>query len=482
MATTGTDTLDTAALQGLLGPHLTAEQATRIFQQGQEAVVFALLSLAKQLAEKQAGGPTGNDPSAPSGQTPPYAKPPARGRAKAKGARPGHPGRRRPTPTRIDRREEHTCSACPTCHGPVSPCRGSRTRVIEDIPAEITPVVTEHTIHRAWCPNCKTTVEPTVPDALPGSTIGLRVVVLSAWLHYLLGTTLAQILDVFNFHLQFKLSSGGLIQMWRRLREILLAWYLEIQTQALDSAVLHADETGWRVNGKTSWFWCFASNDVTYYMIDRRRGSPALKRFFQKEFAGVLVTDFWGADNAVVCAKKQKCLPPLLRAIKRTQHYHKPEGDWPAFSRQLKRLIRDSIRLSKRRKELPAEAFASRRRRRDARLHELLAQPWEQRHAWRLVKRLRRHASELFTFLDHPAVPFDNTHGERQIRPAVIARKNSYANGSEDGAETQAILMSVFRTLKQRGHNPVSAVTEAVRTYLRTGQLPPLPKPIAEIG
>lgn len=44
MATTGTTTLDTAALEAMLGPHLTAEQATRIFQQGQEAVVFALLS------------------------------------------------------------------------------------------------------------------------------------------------------------------------------------------------------------------------------------------------------------------------------------------------------------------------------------------------------------------------------------------------------------------------------------------------------
>ena len=217
-------------------------------------------------------------------------------------------------------------------------------------------------------------------------------------------------------------------------------------------------------------------------MIDRRRGSPALKRFFKTEFAGVLVTDFWGAYNAVVCARKQKCLPHLLRDPKRTQQYHKPGGDWPAFSKQWKRLIRDSIRLSKRREELSAKSFASRRQRLDLRLSELLAQPWEQRHARRLVKRLRRHCSEWFTFLDHPEVPFDNTHGERQIRPAVIAWKNSSANGSKDGAETQAILMSVFRTLKQRGHNPVSAITEAIRTYLRTGQLPPLPGPVAELG
>src|SRR5512146_1269327 len=294
-------------------------------------------------------------------------------------------------------------------------------------------------------------------------------------LHYLLGTTLAQILDVFNFHLHFPLTAGGLVQMWRRLREILFAWYLEIQAQALDSAVLHADETGWRVQGKTHWLWCFTTTDLTYYMIDRSRGSPALKKFFKNEFAGVLVTDFWAAYNAVVCTQKQKCLPHLLRDIKRTQHYHKPGGDWPAFSKQLKRLIRDSLRLSKRRKELSAEVFASRRRRLERRLQALLAQPWEDRHARRLVKRLRRHASEVFTFLDHPEVPSDNNHGERQIRPAVRVRKNSYANGSQDGAETQAVLMSVFRTLKQRGHNPVSAVLEAVRSYLESGQLPPLP-------
>jgi transposase len=481
MATAGTDTLDAASLRALLGPQLTAEQAALIFQQGQEAVVFALLSLAKQLAQKQATPSSTPDPTTPSGQTPPYAKPTGKGRAKPKGAKARHPGHRRATPARIDRREEHTLSACPECHGPVRPCRSSRTRVIEDIPADITPVVTEHTVHRYWCPQCRDTVEPVVLDALPGSTIGLRVVVLSAWLHYLLGTTLAQIIDVFNFHLQCKLTAGGLVQMWRRLRAILLAWHLEIQTQALDSAVLHADETGWRVDGKTHWLWCFTTDDLTFYMIDRSRGSPALKRFFKKEFAGVLVTDFWAAYNAVVCAHKQKCLPHLLRDIKRTQHYHKPDGDWPAFSKQLKRLIRDSLRLSKRRRVLSAERFTSRRQRLEQRLQELWAQPWEQRHARRLVKRLRRHASELFTFLDHPEVPSDNNHGERQIRPAVIARKNSYANGSDDGAETQAVLMSVFHTLKQRGHNPVSAVLDAVRVHLRTGKVPPLPPKIAEI-
>jgi len=83
----------------------------------------------------------------------------------------------------------------------------------------------------------------------------------------------------------------------------------------------------------------------------------------------------------------------------------------------------------------------------------------------------------LFTFLDQPGVPFDNNHAERAIRPAVIIRKNSYGNRSECGAETQAVLMSIFRTLKQRGHDPIGTMTDAIATYLNTGQLPPLPPP-----
>ena len=463
----------------MLGPGLTTEQARQIYAQGVEAVVFALMTLAKLTAERAAA--SGTDPSCPSGQTPPYAKANHSQRRKPPGGRLGHPGHRRATST-PNHFVEHQLADCPTCHGPVTRTKATRRRTIEDIPEDITPVVTEHTIPRYYCGQCQTYVEPPVVDALPGMQVGLRVMVMSAWLHYLLGTTLAQIVDVFNFHLHFRLTPGGLVQMWHRLRALLLAWYLEIQEQALSSAVLHGDETGWRVNGKTYWLWCFTNAESTYYMIDRCRGSPALNKFFKKEYHGVLVTDFWAAYNAVVCAHKQKCLPHLLRDLKRTTHYHHPGGDWPAFAKSLKRLIRDSLRLHKRRPQLTPNTFSSLRAHLTTRLGKLLDQPWEQKHARRLVKRLRRHRGELFTFLDHVGVPADNNHAEREIRPAVIARKNSYGNGSEDGALTQSVLMSVFRTLKQRGHHPVATVVAALRDYLQNNQLPPLPKKITAGG
>jgi hypothetical protein len=38
----------------------------------------------------------------------------------------------------------------------------------------------------------------------------------------------------------------------------------------------------------------------------------------------------------------------------------------------------------------------------------------------------------------------------------------------------------VFRTLKQRGHNPVCAVLDPVRVYLKSAQIPSLPGRMTE--
>ncbi len=100
----------------------------------------------------------------------------------------------------------------------------------------------------------------------------------------------------------------------------------------------------------------------------------------------------------------------------------------------------------------------------------------------RLCKRLRRTGDHLFTFLDYPQIPFENNFAERQIRPAVILRKNSQSNRSDRGARTQAVLMSVYRTLRLRGHDPLQTIANALRDYLQTGRLSTLPDPTTANG
>jgi transposase len=454
---------------------LSREEAEAIYAKGPEAVVFVLMALSARVAE-QAGSPSSTTPSTPSGMVPVYQKPTVSKRAKTPGAKPGHPGACRKPPPEITRHEEHPpLKCCPDCGSPLPELSERRFRLIEDIP-ETQPEVTEHSIPRHWCPTCRKLVEPPVPDALPGATFGHRLVALTAWLHYGLGTTLSQILAVLQHHLHFRLSEGGLVDAWQRIARLLRPWYEEIADEVKQSGTLHADETGWRVAGRTVWLWCFTTAQATYYMIDRCRGAPALLKFFTEEFAGVLVTDFWAAYNVVVAAARQACLVHLFRELKKVDDLD-PSETWAAFRKKLKRLLGDAIRLGAQRQTLPQETFASRRALLDTRRDELLATPWANAHAKRLLKRLRRYRNALFTFLDHPDVPSDNNHAEREIRPAVIIRKNSLCNRSDNGACVQATLMSVYRTLKLRGLDPLETIVSALKDYVRTGTLPPLPDP-----
>lgn len=169
--------------------------------------MFALLELSQRAGETAADV----TPSTPSAMIPPYKKPPPKQRRKKSGAKQGHPGSARKVPERIDWQQTDRADACPDCGSQLNRCNETRVRYVEDIP-EAKPEVTEHTIHRDWCPKCRKKVEPPITDALPGSQIGLRVVVLSAWLHYCLGNTLSQIVDVFGYHMHSRsrrLPTGG---------------------------------------------------------------------------------------------------------------------------------------------------------------------------------------------------------------------------------------------------------------------------------
>ena len=479
----------TALVEAARRGELSQTQARRLYRLGAEAVTLALLAASKRIGEQGAliaelqclANKDEPHPCTPSGMIPIYEKPTARKRRKKPGARKGHPGARRVPPTRIDQRKSHRLKRCPHCEGQLQRCRRPRTRIIEDIPEDIQPLVTEHTIQRDYCPRCKKHVEPAVPDAMPGATLGHQVIGLTGWFHYGLGITIDQIVDILGYHLQTRLSQGGLIDAWRRMAIVLIAWYEQIAVEARGSAVLHADETGWRINGQTCWLWCFANDQVCYYMIDRTRGSPALQAFFGDAFDGTLVHDFWAPYESITADDRQYCLVHLLRELEKVDQHNASE-QWRSFAKLLRRLIRDGIRLRKR-PDFTPERYRSRILRIDARLQKLAtwkdaggARLYADGDAQRLSKRLRRHWDHLFTFLDKPQVPFDNNLAERAIRPAVILRKAGQSNRSEQGAATQSVLMTVFRTLKLRGLDPIRTVTAALRTYVQTGELPPLPQ------
>lgn len=474
-----------AALRG----RLTEDQAARAVALGAEAARAVMLAASARIAELS--GKTAPGPHSPSGALPPHAKPttPKRGRKKP-GARVGHDGHRRPTPEPDERVEVPPLTACPDCGGPVHAPRRRRRRTVEDMPHDTGVKATEYSIPGHWCPGCGKHVEPRVSAALPNSTIGNRLAALTCVFHYGLGLTIDQTREVLLSPMRTHVSAGGLVDLWRRIAEALLPWYEQIGTEARNSAVLHGDETGWRVDGDTHWLWCFGNRTGCVYMIDEGRGSGALKKFFTGAFRGVLIHDFWRPYSSVLLegpGEHQCCLAHLLRELDHVDEHtlpHKPPDramQWCAFVKMLRRLLRDGIRL-RRRRDFTPQKYASRIARIDQRLRRLSTAGYRDPDASRLAERLLRHQDELFTFLDRPEADWNNNLAERMIRPAVILRKNSQCSRSQRGAATQAVLMSVYRTLKLRGHDPRQTIADALAAYAATGSLPPLPPPIVADG
>lgn len=412
--------------------------------------------------------------STPSAMQPVYIKPPGSKRRHKPGRKKGHPGACRPKPAQIDQTVEHMLSECPQCGSTElgKPC-GKHSQIVEDIPP-VRPTVTEHVIYEYYCSPCGTKVEAPMTEALPKATLGLRLTLLSAYLHYALGMTTRNICAWLRTFCQFQVTPGGLVLNWQRLAELLTPVYEELAKAARLSAVLNADESGWRIGGRTAWIWCFTSKTLAYYVLTPSRAGPVVKKVLGSMFNGILVTDFFGAYNRIKAFAKQKCVVHLLREIKQVS-LRNHSKEWELFARRLKRLVHEALKLVIDRDKLGAPTYERRVANLHMRLADIFGCSYRDKDCERLAKRLDKHSEELLVFLLHPGVPADNNHAERQMRFAVVMRKNSYGNHSKRGAQAQAILMSIFRTFQLRGIDPIGSLAASVAAAIRSGSPLPIP-------
>jgi len=81
------------------------------------------------------------------------------------------------------------------------------------------------------------------------------------------------------------------------------------------AAVLHADETGMRVNGKTSWLHSLSNSEYRLYHIDPKRGYDAIESMeILENYSGWLVHDFWSPYFKLSC-KYAMCNQHIVREL-----------------------------------------------------------------------------------------------------------------------------------------------------------------------
>lgn len=442
---------------------MTRDEAAAILDLPRQQAIDAIMALAQKAAKfDQLCAPVG--PTCPSGMTPVYLKKPAKKRRKKPGQKKGHPGVGRKRPEKVDHYRVHNLDNCPQCHSPLRQAIKNYKRYTVDIPP-VEPEVTEHTVYGYWCSHCKKTVYPKISDALPNSTLGLSMLIMTAWLHYWVGMSVRNVVKLLAIFWAFEVSPGGLTQAWKNLAATLKPLYEDIGKKVQHAAVLNADETGWRISGITHWLWCFVTDKWCYFVIDKSRGSPVIKRAIGKFFEGVLICDFWGAYNKICTLAKQRCFYHLLTELEKVDKSNKSCA-WKKFRKKLARLLMDAVRLDADKATLSAEVWGRRKVKLYKRLDQLILSPRDDKDVNRLVKRLIRHRNELFTFLEYTDVSPYNNHAEQQMRKPVITRKISQQNRSEAGAEVHAIFMSLFRSAELQGLNPVDKVLTDAKEML----------------
>ena len=285
--------------------------------------------------------------------------------------------------------------------------------------------------------------------------LGPRVKALAADLHHRLGLSYGKIADLLAEVFGLPVTRGGLCQADAALAQLAEQIYTELRAALRTSAVVHVDETGWRIGALAAWLWVFTNEQVTVYTIDPSRGHEVVLNILGQEFAGVLVADCFVAYDAEALDRwlHQKCVAHLLRELRELASTKR--GAVQAWMLELMALLRDALALKAGAGDVRAPAYEAAATALEARLDGLIASAVRSRDAdrARLGRRLDKHRVEILRFLYLDEVDATNNRAERQLRPAVVTRKTGGCNRTASGAAAHAILMSVLATCRQRGMN-----------------------------
>lgn len=380
------------------------------------------------------------------------------------GRKGGHPGRCRPKPDHIDEQIHVPLDCCPCCGGAVCD-KQPLTQYIEEIP-EVRPRVTQLTTEGAWCAHCQQEVYSTHPlqtgraGGAAAAQLGPRALALACDLNKAKGLSMRQTVAILDQHFGLKLTPGGLAQLVQRVGRKLQPEYEQMAVELKQSPVVHADETSWWVGGPGWWLWVFATPKMTFYVVIQSRAAAVALGVLGQDFAGVLVSDCLSIYDDLN-PRQQKCYSHHLKALSEALETLGASGS--DYLLQVQALLRTAILLKALQQPAPEERWAGCVKRLQVRAHALLDPPRASVIEEKVRMRFWKQRDHLFTFLENPDVPATNNLAERQLRPAVIARKISCGNKTVKGAAAWAVLASLAATCRQTGRSLVPSIAQTIR-------------------
>ena len=379
---------------------------------------------------------------------------------KKRGGQYGHKGHGRLLPLQINSYKRVYTRTCPDCHIKLKRSVACLTHTVEDIPAPFVtqPIVTQYKVERQWCGNCKKEVTAKPLEVIPGSRLGINLVTYIMLLKYGAKVPLEAIVLLLHNQYGLTISKGGIVQILHRTKQWLGPQYQRLREEIQMAPVVHADETGWRVEGINKWIWAFLSKDTVCYQVEESRGKGVPQDFFKDSNPhAVLVRDDYAAYQSIP-RTQQSCWAHMLRKSHEAVEQPSSSKEMKALHEKLKAIyeILDTVTKKPFSQKYRQTIYDSTLR--DLRL--IIRTHYQSEDAIKIQTRVRNQNKNLLTALLYQDVPLTNNHAERTIRPLVVTRKISGGSRSPTGAHAHMTNMSIFQTIRLKNQPLVPTLKE----------------------
>ena len=185
------------------------------------------------------------------------------------------------------------------------------------MPAKV--VATCYATTSGYCPQCRKRVESRDPDQpppadLPHAQLGINALATAAVLRVGYRLPMRQISQLFADLPGLRISPGAIAKQLQRMGRWLDGQYDRLKVALRAAGVVHADETGWRTDGRNGYLWTLTD---PAHAVPRGRlaGGPRDRRLLGEAFGGTLVSDFYAVYDQFP-GPQQKCLVHLLRDLR----------------------------------------------------------------------------------------------------------------------------------------------------------------------
>jgi transposase len=384
----------------------------------------------------------------------------------------GHTLRLTPRPTRV---ATHRPAQCRYCCGPLGGGHSTgteRRQVIDLVPAKLR--VTEHRAEVVCCPACGRKTKAEFPAGVRATVqYGPSVLARALYLHDYQLLPYARTAEAMRELFGCALSAGTLSTAVRQCASGLIETELKIKRKLRRSAVIHADETGLRVEARLAYVHVASNSRLTHYSADARRGKAAIDEIgILPEYRGTCVHDGWLSYTFYPKCKHALCGAHLLREL---IYFEELSEETQAWAAPLKELLLEMKGEAERvcaegGKRLTAERLVELTASYDKLVVAGLEAPPPpevpehlRRQARNLLLRLERRKQEVLRFLSDFAVPFDNNQAERDLRMVKLQQKTSGCFRSAEGARRFCRIRSYVSTMRKQGKEVLVAFERACR-------------------